>query len=63
MNQANHHVGISRLFNIIIVVVLRLISYFFILFLIQPKLLLYPYADIGGVLYPLTRLTLPVSIS
>jgi hypothetical protein len=52
MNKANHHIGIYRLFSIIIVVVLKLISYFFILFLIQHKLLLYPYVDIGGVVYP-----------
>ncbi|RCJ20710.1 hypothetical protein A6S26_26075 [Nostoc sp. ATCC 43529] len=52
MNKANHHIGIYLLFSIIIVVALKVISYFFILFLIQPKLLLYPYADIGGVVYP-----------
>lgn len=52
MNPTGRFIELGEIIIIVIVLVLKLVSYFFILFLINIKSFLYPYTDIGGSLYP-----------
>lgn len=52
MNTQRHSVKNWEIFSLAFVVFLKLINFFFIVFLLNLKVGLYPYADIGDSFYP-----------
>ena len=48
MNNNQNQIPLCEITGIFLVIVMKLITYFFMVFLINLKLGLYPYADIGG---------------